>query len=259
MRGLSARNGPTARISPKTHVRRSSRSGAERPIASANRQASRTAVHARHAAHKATTQRDGRAASLCCTGRRRDRGPVQIVLLRLALLARVAFRAHLTQPQLSQQLVDLSGEFARQVRARVLVRQGGHVDQQPGVSPAQLHLGGVEQAEQKIPKNLDDGKRAQPPHIFAGVLRRLLVCLLGAARPGSAHDSDPPNLASGWPTMLPAPVTPGCTADYRNHAPADAGCRIDRGQRGTRTTGWLGCRFPDWCPWAAIWLLSPKR
>ena len=42
MRGLSARNGPTARISPKTHVRRSSRSGAERPIAPANRQASRT-------------------------------------------------------------------------------------------------------------------------------------------------------------------------------------------------------------------------
>ncbi len=80
--------------------------------------ASRTqiaAVHARHAAHKATTQRDGRAASLRCTGRRRDRGPVQIVFLRLALLARVTFRAHLAQPQLSQHLVDLPGEFAWQV------------------------------------------------------------------------------------------------------------------------------------------------
>ncbi len=72
-----------------------------------------TAVHVRHAAHKATTQRDGRAASLRCAGRRRGRGPVQIVLLRLALLARVAFRAHLTQPQLSQYLIDLPGEFAR--------------------------------------------------------------------------------------------------------------------------------------------------
>ena len=53
------------------------------------------------------TPRDGRAASLRCTGRRRGWGPVQIVFLRLALLARVVFRAHLTQPQLSQQLVDL--------------------------------------------------------------------------------------------------------------------------------------------------------
>ena len=73
----------------------------------------RTAVNARQAAHKATTQRDGKVASLRCTGRRRGLGPVQIVLLRLALLARVAFRAHLTQPQLSQHLVDLPGEFAR--------------------------------------------------------------------------------------------------------------------------------------------------
>ncbi len=31
----------------------------------------RSAVHVRHAAHRATTQRDERAASLCCTGRRR--------------------------------------------------------------------------------------------------------------------------------------------------------------------------------------------
>jgi len=30
-----------------------------------------TAVHVRHATHKATTQRDVRAASLRCTGRRR--------------------------------------------------------------------------------------------------------------------------------------------------------------------------------------------
>jgi hypothetical protein len=44
---LVRKDGPTARISPKTHVRGSSRSGAERPIAPANRQASRTAVQAR--------------------------------------------------------------------------------------------------------------------------------------------------------------------------------------------------------------------
>jgi hypothetical protein len=41
MRSLSARNGPTTRISPKTHVRRSSRSRAERPIAPTDRRAER--------------------------------------------------------------------------------------------------------------------------------------------------------------------------------------------------------------------------
>jgi hypothetical protein len=87
------------------------------------------------------------------------------------LLARVAFRAHLTQPQLSQHLVDLPAEFARQAGARVLVRHRGHVDQQPGVSPAQLHLGGIEQAEQDIPENLADAKRAQAPHIGPGASR----------------------------------------------------------------------------------------
>jgi hypothetical protein len=54
----------------------------------------------------------------------------------------------------------------------VLKRHRGHVDQQPGVSPTQLHLGGIEPAEQEIPENLVDGKRAPPPRIFAGVLRR---------------------------------------------------------------------------------------
>jgi hypothetical protein len=47
----------------------------------------------------------GGRASLRCTGRRPARGPVQIILLRLTLLAGVAFRAHLTRPQLSQHLV----------------------------------------------------------------------------------------------------------------------------------------------------------
>jgi len=40
------------------------------------------------------------------------RGLVQVVLFRLALLARLAFRPHLPHPQLSQRLVDLTAEFA---------------------------------------------------------------------------------------------------------------------------------------------------
>jgi hypothetical protein len=51
-------------------------------------------------------QRGRRVALLACASRR-GRGPVQVVLFRLALLARVAFRVHLTHPQLSQHLVDL--------------------------------------------------------------------------------------------------------------------------------------------------------
>jgi hypothetical protein len=100
----------------------------------------------------------------------------------------------------------------------MLVRYRGHVDQQPGVLAAQLHLGGMEQAEQDIPEDLVDGKRAQPPRIFAGVLRRPLVSLAGATRPSSARDSESPTSSSGWAAMVPAPITPGC-ADYRNRAP----------------------------------------
>jgi len=208
-----------------------------------------TAGSVRHAARKATTQRDERVVSLHCTGRRRGRGPVQIVLLRrLALLARVAFGAYLTQPRLSQHLVDLPGEFARQVGARVLVRHRGHVDQQPGVSSAQLHLRGIEQAEQEVPENLINGKRAQPPHVFAGVLRRRLVSLPGVTWPSSAHDSEPPTSSSGWAAMLPAPITPGC-ADYRNCAPADAGCRIARGR-------WAVTIGPGRSRWIAVDLLE---
>ena len=64
----------------------------------------------------------------------------------------------------------------------MLVRYRGQVDQQPGVLPAQLHLAGIEQAEQEIPENLVDGKRAQPPCMFAGVLRGPLASLPGATR-----------------------------------------------------------------------------
>jgi hypothetical protein len=55
----------------------------------------------------ATTQREraGGVTTLHRSGA--GPGPVQIVSLRLALLARVAFRVHLTQPQLSKHLVDL--------------------------------------------------------------------------------------------------------------------------------------------------------
>src|SRR5277367_4076025 len=67
----------------------------------------RTAVNVRQPAYEAMTQRDGWAASLRCSGWRWAWSPVQIVLLWPALLAVVAFRVHLVQPQVSQHLVDL--------------------------------------------------------------------------------------------------------------------------------------------------------
>jgi hypothetical protein len=42
----------------------------------------------------------------------------------------------------------------------VLVRHGGQAGQQPGVSPPQFDLGGIEQAEHHIPDDLLNGKRA---------------------------------------------------------------------------------------------------
>jgi uncharacterized protein YdhG (YjbR/CyaY superfamily) len=77
--------------------------------------ASRTAVHARYRAHEATTPRGRQVTLLACAGRRRGRDPGPVVLFRLSLLARMAFRAHLTQPQRSRRLIDLPGEFIRQV------------------------------------------------------------------------------------------------------------------------------------------------
>ena len=60
MRGLSARNGASARIFPKTHVRRSSRSGTDRPIAPASRQASRSAAARVFSTIDLVAQRDAR-------------------------------------------------------------------------------------------------------------------------------------------------------------------------------------------------------
>jgi hypothetical protein len=54
----------------------------------------------------------------------------------------------------------------------VLVRYRGHVDQQPGISPAEIYLRGIEKTDQELPENLINGKRAQPPPIFTGILRR---------------------------------------------------------------------------------------
>jgi hypothetical protein len=56
---------------------------------------------------------------------------VRIVLFWLAVPARMAFRAHLTQPQLSQHLLDLLGEHLRQIETCVPVRHGAHVDEDP--------------------------------------------------------------------------------------------------------------------------------
>jgi hypothetical protein len=120
----------------------------------------------------------------------------------------VAFRAHLPHPQLSKDLVDLRGQFARQVRARVLVHHRSHVDQQPGISPAQLHLGGVEQAEQELAENLIDRKRPQPPRILASVLGRPFLSRLGVTGPSSTHDSTPPyQLAAGRHVTRTSPHT----------------------------------------------------
>ena len=82
----------------------------------------------------------------------------------------------------------------------MLMCHGGHVDQQPGVSPAQLHLRGVEQTEQEIPENLVDRKGAQLLRIFTGVrgftgvFGRLLVCLPGATGLSSVHHGTPPHI-----------------------------------------------------------------
>jgi hypothetical protein len=87
-------------------------------------------------------------------------------------MARVAFRADLAQPELSQCLVDLRGELVGQVGTGVPVRHGGHVDQQPGITPPQLDLRGMEQAEHGIGDHLVNGKRAQPPRMLADVIGR---------------------------------------------------------------------------------------
>ena len=137
------------------------------------------------------------------------------------------FRAYVAQPQLSQHLVDLPGAFARQVGARVLVRHRGHVDQQPGVSlAAQLHLGGIEQAEQQIPENWSTGSERNR-RAYSRASSAPLVSLPGATRVSSAHDSAPPASAGGGAAMLAASITAGC-ADYRNRVPVDS--------------GWITCR-----------------
>jgi hypothetical protein len=60
-------------------------------------------------------------------------------------------------PKLSRHLAGLPGVFARQVAARVLVRRGGQVNQQPGVSPARLQPGGTGQGWTRSPR--EPGRR----------------------------------------------------------------------------------------------------
>ena len=91
-------------------------------------------------------------ALLAWAGRRRGRGPFQVVLFRLALLARMALRADLTHPQLSQHLIDLAGEFTRQVGTRVLVGHRGHVDQQPGITPPSFTCAALSRLNKKSPR-----------------------------------------------------------------------------------------------------------
>src|SRR5215469_6794945 len=121
---------------------------------------------------------------------RRGRNPIEIVLLRFAWRARTALRAHLAHPQLSQQLVKLRSELARQVGTRVLMHHGAQVDEQPGISPSQFNLGGIDQAEQDIGDELLDGKRPHLPHMLADVFRR--SCTLAPGVTVRVHDSQPP-------------------------------------------------------------------
>src|SRR5690349_10666338 len=142
------------------------------------------------------------------------------------------FPRSLAQPQLSQHVVDLPGEFARQVGAGVLVCHRGHVDQQPGVSPAQLHLGGIEQADQQIPENLVDGKRAQPPRIFAGVLGRPLVPL--PAPPGPAVPTTATSHVVRWLAGKTTLITPMLRRLAESRT---GGCRPPDSPRALRRAG----------------------
>ena len=166
----------------------------------------------------------GRPTSLRCTCRRRGRYPLQIVLPWLASPARVAFRAHLTQPQLSQHLLDLLGEHLRQIGARVLVRHGAHVDQQPGVSPPQLDLGGIEQAEQDIPITWSTGReRIRRTYSRASSADR--VCSCSAPLPGPAVPT-PANLPKRPAAGRPCRPHPSPQATPPIMGPPTGGCGL---------------------------------
>src|ERR1700745_2852360 len=102
------------------------------------------------------------------------------------------------------------------MRPRVLVRHPRHVDQQPGITTAQLHLRGTEHAEQEVPDDPVDRKRPQPPCILSGIVGGPLAALpgivipgiivAGVTRPSSAHDCTPPASSDNRAEMLLAPI-----------------------------------------------------
>jgi hypothetical protein len=102
---------------------------------------------------------------------RRGGHAIEVVGLGRAWSAALAFRAHLAQPQLSEHLVDLPGQFIRQIRTSVLVRDGADVYQQPGIAPSQLDLCGVEQHEYGVADDLIRGKGADSLPLPADVIR----------------------------------------------------------------------------------------
>src|SRR5258708_22749336 len=104
---------------------------------------------------------------------------------------------------------------------------GAQVDQQPGVSPPQFDLGGIEPAEKDIRDCLFDGERAHPLHLLAKALSRPCPFVLGAAaRPRIIHDSEPPKSPSGWSAMLTAPPVLAATPSI-----GIASTEVDRWQR----------------------------
>jgi hypothetical protein len=99
----------------------------------------------------------------------------------------------------------------------VLVRHRGNVDQQPGISPAQLHLRGIEQAEQEITENMTGRKRPQHGGHLLLWLNRVTNCANVAMSPSSqpvsrsARRSRTACAAAarcGWPTGVRASALP---------------------------------------------------
>src|SRR5215472_2491994 len=102
------------------------------------------------------------------------------------------------------------------------MHDSAQVNQQPGVSPPQFDLGGIEQVEHDIRDELLDGKRADLPRAL-GLLRRTRPPVPGAtARLCGVHHSQPPGLPGHYAAMLTRKADASCALNYRNRALAQA-------------------------------------
>jgi hypothetical protein len=128
----------------------------------------------------------------------------------------LAWLSALTSPSRScpQHLVNLPGEFARQAGTRVLVRHRGHVDQQPGVSPAQLHLGGGH--------HVPGGGRAVTPVTRRRPGQARQAARTARPRTGAAHDRRLPGAPGAYCVHGPDP------RDNPRRDPRHLACRHGR-------------------------------